>query len=78
MFGNGVALSFGNSVTIHDCEIARNGLDGMRIAESKVVIVDGCLAEGNGGAPIAQETWMEPNRDVVVKNNTARNNLYQG
>ena len=34
MFGNGVALSFGHEVAIRDCEIARNALDGVRIAES--------------------------------------------
>ncbi len=78
MLGNGVALSFAENVAIHDCEIARNGLNGVRIAESKAVTVEGCLAEGNGGAAIAQETWMDPNREVVVKNNTVRNNLYPG
>jgi hypothetical protein len=37
--------------------------------------VDGCLAEGNEGAGIAQETWMEPNQNVGVSNNILRNNV---
>ncbi len=78
IFGNGVALSFGSDVTIRDCEIARNGLAGVRVAESGQVAVEGCLAEGNGGAAVAEETWMVPNREVVTKNSTVRNNLYPG
>ncbi len=34
MLGNGVAVIFGREVTIRDCEIARNALDGVRIAEA--------------------------------------------
>ena len=45
-------MIFGCSVTIRDCEIARNALDGVMIAESRDVIVEGCLAKGNGGAGI--------------------------
>ena len=53
-------------VKIRDCEIARNVLDGVSIAESRQVTVEACLAEGNGGAGIAQQTWMQPNQGVVV------------
>lgn len=75
MWGHGVAVIFGNDITICDCELTRNALDGVMIAESRQVMVDGCLAEGNGGAGIAQETWMEPNRNVGVKDNILRNNV---
>jgi uncharacterized protein YqfA (UPF0365 family) len=78
MFGNGVAVSFGREVAIRDCEIARNALDGVRIAESRQVTVEANLAEGNGGAGIAQETWMEPNQGVVMRNNILRNNVIPG
>ena len=74
MFGCGVAVRFGRDVTIRDCEIARNGLDGVRIAESREVTVEASLAEGNGGAGIAQQTWMEPNQKVEIRGNTLRNN----
>lgn len=74
MWGHGVAVIFGRDVSIRDCEITRNELDGVMIAESLHVEVEGCLAEGNGGAGIAQETWMDPNQDVVVRDNVLRNN----
>jgi len=45
------------------------------IAESHQVIVEGCLAEGNGDAGIAQEKWMDLNQDIVVRNNILRNNV---
>jgi hypothetical protein len=78
MFGNGVAVSFGHEVAIRDCEIARNALDGVRIAESRKLTVEASLAEGNGGAGIAKQTWMEPNQEVVLRNNTLRNNVNPG
>jgi hypothetical protein len=78
MWGHGIAVIFGRDVTIRDCEVARSALDGMMIAESQQVTVDGCLAEGNGGAGIALETWMEPNRGVVARNNVLRNNVVAG
>jgi hypothetical protein len=45
------------------------------IAESRQVTVEDCLAEGSGGAGIAQETWMEPNQGITVRNNILRNNV---
>jgi nitrous oxidase accessory protein NosD len=78
MFGNGVAVSFGHDVAIRDCEIARNALDGVRIAESRQVAVEANLAEGNGGSGIAQQTWMEPNQGVAPRNNILRNNVNPG
>jgi hypothetical protein len=78
MWGHGIAVIFGNEITIRDCEITRNALDGVMIAESRQVSVDGCLAEGSGGAGIAQEIWMEPNQGVTVRNNILRNNVVAG
>lgn len=75
MWGHGIAVIFGRDVTVRDCELSRSQLDGVMIAESRQVTVENCLAEGCGGAGIAQETWMEPNRDVVLKNNILRNNV---
>lgn len=74
MWGSGIFLSFGQDVTVRDCELARNQLDGITIAESSQVTVDSCLAEGNSGHGIAQQTWMNPNRAVTLRNNTERNN----
>jgi hypothetical protein len=74
MFGCGVAISFGQDISIRDCELARNGLDGVRIAESRQVTVEACLAEGNSATGIGQQTWMDANQGVVLRNNTLRNN----
>jgi hypothetical protein len=78
MFGNGIAVSFGHDVAIRDCEIARNALAGVRIAESQKLTVEANLAEGNGGAGVAEQTWMEPNQEITLRNNTLRNNVKPG
>ncbi len=78
MWGHGIAVIFGREVTIRDCELTRNAFDGVMIAESRQVSVENCLAEGNGGAGIAEETWMGPNQGVVTRNNLLRNNLAAG
>ncbi|MDE3150075.1 MAG: alginate lyase family protein [Acidobacteriota bacterium] len=75
MWGHGIAVMFGRDVAIRDCELARNELDGVMIAESRKVTVEGSLAEGNGGAGIAQEKWMDANMGVTLRNNTLRNNV---
>lgn len=74
MWGSGLAISFGRNVTVRDCELTRNELNGVTIAESLEVTVENCLIEGNSGQGIAQQTWMNPNRGVVLKNNVLRNN----
>lgn len=78
MWGHGVAVIFGDNVAIRDCELTRNALDGLMIAESRQVTVEGCLAEGNGGAGITQETWMDRNWNAVARNNILRNNVVEG
>ena len=78
MWGHGIAVIFGSGVEIRDCELTRNALDGVMIAESRLVTVEGCLAEGNGGAGIAQETWMDRSQGVETQNNILRNNVVAG
>lgn len=75
MWGHGIAVIFGRNVTILDCELARNQLDGVMIAESRQVAVEKSLAEGNSGAGISQEIWMDRNQDIALKDNTLRNNV---
>src|SRR3984885_9211091 len=75
MWGHGIAVIFARDVRIQDCEITRNELDGVMIAESRHVTVEGCLAEGNGGAGIAPKTWMDPNQEVAAQDNVLRNNV---
>lgn len=75
MWGHGIAVIFGRNVSMRDCELTRNALDGVMIAESRDVVIESCLAEGNGGAGIGQERWMDPNEGVVTRNNILRNNV---
>jgi hypothetical protein len=75
MWGHGIAVTFGSDIRIQGCEITRNALDGVLIAESRQVLVEGCLVEGSGGAGIAQERWMDSNQGVVVRDNILRNNV---
>jgi hypothetical protein len=74
MWGHGVAVLFAGDVTIRDCEITRNALSGVMMAESRQVTVEGCLVEGSGAAGIAQEIWITPNRQVTMRENILRNN----
>ena len=75
MWGHGIAVIFAREVTIQGCEVARNALDGVMIAESQKVTIEGCLGEGSGGAAFAQQTWMDPNRNVIVRDNILHNNV---
>lgn len=74
MWGCGLALAFGHVISIAGCELARNQLAGLRVAESKNVTVEACLLEGNSGAGIAMETWMDANQGVTLRKNVSRNN----
>ena len=74
MWGHGIAVTFGRDIAVRDCELTRNALDGVRIAEGRGVTVTECLAEGNGGNGIARETWMDPNQGVITGRNLLRNN----
>lgn len=67
-------MSFGQDVTVRDCELARNQMDGLTVAESSGVTVEACLSEGNSGHGFAQQTWMNPNRLVALRDNLERNN----
>ncbi len=72
--GHGIALTFCRDVAVRDCELARNAMNGVRVAESQAVTITESLAEGNGGAGVAQETWMDGNLQIVVHNNKLQNN----
>lgn len=78
MWGHGVAVIFGRNVWLCNCELSRNALDGVMIAQSRDITVEGCLLEGSGGAGIAEETWMDANQGVVLKNNILHNNAAAG
>ena len=65
--GCGLAIAFGQNVTIKDCEVARNRLDGVSLADCQLVTVEGCLLEGNGGKAIGEPVWARRGNHLKVQ-----------
>lgn len=72
--GSGLAIAFGQTVTIEDCEIARNKLDGISLTDCQLVTVERCLLEGNGGNAIGEPPWASQSSHLKANNNILRNN----
>ena len=72
--GSGLAIAFAQTVTIRDCEVARNRLDGVSLADCQLVTVEGCLLEGNGGKAIGEPVWARQGNHLKANNNILRNN----
>jgi len=77
-WGCGLDLSRSEDVSVVNCEIARNGLHGIRVTESKDVRLDGSLVEGNDGSGIALTFQIDGSRGIEVKGNVVRNNAGLG
>jgi hypothetical protein len=72
--GCGLAIAFGQTVTIQDCEVARNKLDGVNLTDCQLVTVEGCLLEGNGGKAVGEPAWARQSSHIKSNNNVLRNN----
>jgi hypothetical protein len=72
--GCGLAIAFGQTVTIQDCEVARNKLDGVNLTDCQLVTVEGCLLEGNGGKAVGEPAWANQSIHIRSTNNVLRNN----
>jgi hypothetical protein len=72
--GCGLAIAFGQTVTIQDCEVARNKLDGVNLTDCQLVTVEGCLLEGNGGKAVGEPAWANQSSHIKSNNNVLRNN----
>jgi hypothetical protein len=72
--GSGVAIAFGQAVTIQDCEVARNKLDGVNLTDCQLVTLEGCLLEGNGSKAIGEPAWASQGTHLKSSNNILRNN----
>jgi len=72
--GCGLAIAFGQAVTIQDCEVARNKLDGINLTDCQLVTVEGCLLEGNGGKAVGEPAWANQSSPIKSNNNVLRNN----
>lgn len=73
-WGCGLDLSHSRDVTVVNCEMARNGLHGIRITESENIRLNDSLVEGNDGSGIALTFQMDGSRDIQIRENVVRNN----
>lgn len=74
LYGSGIALSFVRQATVRDCELSRNQINGLSIAESSQVTVEQCLLEGNSACAVDLPVWKEANEAVTLRNLIERNN----
>lgn len=74
LYGSGISLSFAQRATVRDCELSRNQINGLTVAESSYVTVERCLLEGNSGVAVDLQIWKDANHAVVLLNLIERNN----
>lgn len=77
-YGNGLNLTYCSQVKATGLEAARNGLSGIRCAESSQVSITRSLAEGNGENGIFIEKQMDACTDITLHRNTVQNNRHRG
>ena len=77
-YGNGINATFCQNVKVINSEMARNGLSGIRCAESSQITINNSLAEGNNEHGIFIEKQMNPCKDITIHQNTVQNNRYCG
>lgn len=77
-WGSGINFIQSNGISISNCEIARNSLHGIRIADCKDVRIIGNLVEGNDGSGINTESFYSGSDSVIISENISRNNGQSG
>lgn len=73
-FGSGLSLDHCDSVSVTDCEIARNGYFGVLIAESRNVRLQSNLIEGNDASGVMAEYLYKGNDRIIIRDNSIRYN----
>lgn len=76
--GNGINATFCRNVKVTNSEMARNGLSGIRYAESEQITIISSLIEGNDLNGIFMEKQMNSCKDIRIQHNTVQNNKYYG
>lgn len=77
-YGNGLSITFCQNMKVSNSEMARNGLSGIRCAESAQISISNSLAEGNNVNGIFIEKQMNNCKDITIHQNTIQNNRYYG
>jgi parallel beta-helix repeat protein len=76
--GSGIALDHAKSITIANCEIARNGYYGLLISESKNITVTNSLIEANDRSGVMVEFLNNSSENISISNNTIHFNKGYG
>ena len=77
-WGYGVFVKLCDGIEIIGCEAARNKLAGIRCADSKNLIVNDNLVEGNEMNGLAIDAMLDGCSNVTAKNNLAQGNTGHG
>jgi parallel beta-helix repeat protein len=77
-YGSGVHISESGNVTIASCEIARNGLYGIQVAESCNILVSDNLIEGNDRSGVMAEFLYNGVNKINISNNIIHYNAGYG
>ena len=73
-WGSGINVTHSSDVSISNCEIARNALNGIRAADSRNMIIAGNLLEGNDGSGILFDRFVEGSDLLDIQDNTSHYN----
>lgn len=77
-YGNGISTTFCRNMKVSNSEMARNGLSGIRCAESSQITIHNSLSEGNNENGIFIEKQMNDCTDITIHQNTVQNNRFHG
>jgi parallel beta-helix repeat protein len=77
-FGSGINFIQSDGISVSNCEIARNSLNGIGLADCRNIKISGNLIEGNDGSGITAEPFFSGDYSVVVSDNISRNNGKSG
>ncbi|HTL06703.1 MAG TPA: right-handed parallel beta-helix repeat-containing protein, partial [Chitinophagaceae bacterium] len=72
--GGGIAADYCSKLSINDCEIARNGGNGILLAESNDITISNNLLEANDNSAILAEFLFNGNSNITVTNNRIQYN----
>lgn len=77
-FGSGINFIQSDGISVSNCEMARNSLHGIGLADCRNIKISGNLIEGNDGSGIIAEPFFSGSYSVAISENVSRNNGKSG
>jgi len=77
-WGNGIDLSNSSDISVSNCEMARNALNGIKIADCSNIKITGNLSEGNDCNGIVFEALVDGSNIIDVQGNLSHYNGMNG